>query len=94
MEDKKDFVNGLVDGVDAWHILYEDVSDDGDGDIQLTGVGEELYEFIQKEIDRTGEEEEEDDVNVLIELLKKHSLVKDVHFYRGDNTREIIINLN
>lgn len=53
---------------------------------------DELKEFIQQELDRA-REEGKSDVDTFMEFLRGHSLVKDVHFYRGDGEREIIIKL-
>lgn len=36
---------------------------------------------------------EDDCVNEFMRFLKGHRMVKDVHFYRGDGEREIIIKL-
>ena len=54
---------------------------------------DELKEFIQQELDRA-REEGKTDVDTFMDFLAGHNLVKDVHFYRGDGEREIIIKLN
>ena len=50
--------------------------------------------WLEQELDKAREEGCKDDVEIFMEFLRGHSLVKDVHFYRGDGEREIIIKLN
>ncbi|MFA7708400.1 MAG: hypothetical protein WCX73_05615 [Candidatus Pacearchaeota archaeon] len=57
-------------------------------------VNPELVALFEKELDKAREEGCKDDVEIFMEFLRGHSLVKDVHFYRGDGEREIIIKLN
>ena len=38
----------LISEVEAYGILYEDVSDDGDGDLKLTELGRKVVRFIEK----------------------------------------------
>ncbi len=49
---------------------------------------------MQLEPEKQGEWREEDQcVNEFMRFVKGHRLVKDVHFYRGDGEREIVIKL-
>jgi len=60
--DRIEFAQKLAENVDAFNILYEDISDDGDGVLRLTGLGEELADFIESEIDKAREEGYKDGV--------------------------------
>ena len=66
----------------------------------LDEVIEVIMPVVQHEIQEAykrgqrAREDEEGDVDTFMEFLKEHNLVRDVHFYRGDGSREIIIKLN
>ena len=43
---KEDITNELISNIDGYGTLYVDVSDDGDGVIELTPLGEQIVEWV------------------------------------------------
>lgn len=97
----------IMDGFPEWKVPCHSCQkggmiEDMNGNVYTCGecggsewiVNPELVKVFEQELDKAREEGCKDDVEIFMEFLRGHSLVKDVHFYRGDGEREIIIKLN